>query len=104
GFGAEVVDLAAVVADRGVHGAGEPGRAEPGERAAPAVADNADPAPDPCDAGGGGDVHQRRVPAEPAPDLAPADDVVAAVAEFDPALDPVEQRRRHDEDTVAREA
>src|SRR3546814_10071591 len=84
---AALVDAAAVVAD---DGSGiEPGGGEPGDGAAPAVADDGGLAGEGDETHDGGNVEQRCIPGDLGSDGAALSHVVLVVAELDAALDTV---------------
>src|SRR3546814_4982463 len=86
---AALVDVAAVVADGG--SGIEPRGGEPGDGAAPAVADDGGLAGAGDEAHGGGNVEQRRIPGDLGADGAARGHVVLVVAELDATLDTVEE-------------
>src|SRR3546814_12175497 len=86
---AALVDVAAVVADGG--SGIEPGGGEPGDGAAPAVADDRGLAGAGDEAHGGGTVEQRRIPGDLGADGAALGHVVLVVAEPDATPDTVEE-------------
>ena len=87
----EIIDLAAIIADRGGD-AVQPRRRQPGQRATPAIAGDAGLQAGQCP-GGRLDIEKRSVPIHPPLQFPSGCNVVGVVAQLHPTLDPVEQGR-----------